>query len=551
MTKKTTEEFITEAKRVHGDFYDYSKVVYKSNKKKVNITCPVHGPFDQNAKSHLKGSGCPKCSVERRKSLPPKKYKPRITQESFLKQAKTIHSDFYDYSKVICKNGHEGVTITCPLHGDFVQKPVNHLKGYGCPYCSGIRITNKSFVEKAKRVHGNRYDYSKVSVKNGHEKVKIICPEHGSFWQSPEKHCSGRGCPSCWQERRKFIKRNTTSEIIDRAINTLGHKYDYSRVRYTSRRNKVEIICPEHGSFWQSPENHISGHEGCPLCSARKVSKQESDIRSFIEDELGITTVTSNRSVISPYELDIYIPDHNLAIEFNGLYWHSTAVKKDRKYHLRKTQMCEEKGIRLIHIYEDEWLYKSERIKDMLTSILRPETVTKYNARQCKVGMVHTSTAKAFLEKNHIQGYASSSIKIGLFYNDDLIAYMGFVKVSDSSYNLNRFCTTGLVRGGFSKLLSYMVDSFNPSLIISYADRRWSQGGVYEKCGFSKTIVSNPSFDYVNHNFRYNRQQFMKKYLPAKFPDTYDPSLTEWENMELQGYYQIWNCGYIKYELSF
>ena len=189
MKRLTTEQFIEKAKTIHGDIYDYSLVEYKNNHTKVKIICPEHGIFEQSPYTHSRGQGCSTCGGKK-----------KLTTEQFIEKAKTIHGDIYDYSLVEYKNNHTKVKIICPIHDIFEQIPTNHLKGKGCSKCKGgIKLTIKKFIEKAKVVHGDKYDYSLVEYKNAKTKVRIICPIHGVFEQIPSSHLNGNGCYKCRQ----------------------------------------------------------------------------------------------------------------------------------------------------------------------------------------------------------------------------------------------------------------------------------------------------------------------------------------------------------------
>ena len=185
--RKTLKEFIRDAREVHGDRYNYSKVDYKNGSAEVCIICPEHGEFYRIANHHLISSGgCPSCS-------------PRIsTALRFIETSKKIHRDKYDYSKVEYKGANDKVCIVCPHHGEFFQRAADHIKGSGCAKCSGrIKSTTKSFVEKAKEIHGDRYNYSKVDYKNSTTPVEIFCKVHGYFSQTPKLHLRGSGCQKC------------------------------------------------------------------------------------------------------------------------------------------------------------------------------------------------------------------------------------------------------------------------------------------------------------------------------------------------------------------
>ena len=209
----------------------------------------------------------------------------RLTTDEFIKKAIGVHSNRYDYSNTSYINTHTKVCIICPDHGEFWQTPANHLLGSKCPKCASIEVHNNQsngkdgFIEKAKIVHGDRYDYSKVEYFNNHTKVCIICPYHGEFWQKPLKHTQGNGCPYCGG-----TKNLTTEEFIEKANIIHGYKYDYSKTEYINTRKKVCIICPEHGEFWQTPHGHIGEQkQGCPYCGGSiKLTTDEFIVRANI-----------------------------------------------------------------------------------------------------------------------------------------------------------------------------------------------------------------------------------------------------------------------------
>lgn len=193
-------------------------------------------------------------------------------KEEFLKKAKEIHGNKYDYSKVEYVNNHTKVCIICPEHGEFWQTPQSHLHNKGCKKCSFRKMgvdktkTTEWFIDKAKKIHGDRYDYSKVEYKGNRYGVKIICPKHGEFIVQAANHLKGRGCKKCAFEKISKIKSKTTEQFIKKAKEVHGNKYDYSKVEYKNCDTPVCIICPKHGEFWQRPSVHLSGCN-CPKCS--------------------------------------------------------------------------------------------------------------------------------------------------------------------------------------------------------------------------------------------------------------------------------------------
>ena len=360
--KWDTDKLIKAFKEVHGDKYDYSKVVYTTYENKVCIIChkkhangKEHGEFWQTPHAHLIGQGCPRCAGRH-----------KYTTGEFIDRAKEIHGDKYDYSKVEYVNNNTKVCIVCPEHGEFWQTPHKHLCGRGCHKCGNIkrdnnkRDTKELFIEKARKVHGGKYDYSKVEYVNTMTKVCIICPKHGEFWQTPIQHISGYGCKECRKEllHDKFVF--TTDEFIKRAKEIHGDKYDYSKVEYDGMHKNVCIICPKHGEFWQKPYSHLT-NKGCPSCGE---SKMEKYIASKLTDE-GIKFVRSKRfkwlKMKGSMHLDFYLPDYNVAIECQGLQhledggWYKE--DKDKRENLIKNidrdkvkqRLCTEHNIKVIY----------------------------------------------------------------------------------------------------------------------------------------------------------------------------------------------------------
>lgn len=278
--------------------------------------------------------------------------------ENFIKKAKKIHGKKYDYSKVEYEKALEKVCIICPKHGEFWQTPNNHLKGKGCPKCVGRNKTTEEFIKEAKVTHGNKYDYSKVDYINSETKVCIICPEHGEFWQNPKKHINGCSCPKCSHQSYKDSKET----FIEKAKKIHGDRYDYSKVEYVNSHTKVCITCPIHGDFWMIPTNHISG-KGCPIC---KESKYERLIREALKKENISFLIKKKFDWLGKQHLDFYLPDYNIAIECQGgqhLYENKSSLffgslKTNIGRDLIKNTLCKENGIKLIYFIDNEIINK-------------------------------------------------------------------------------------------------------------------------------------------------------------------------------------------------
>ena len=238
----------------------------------------------------------------------------RLSLLEFIKKSRKVHGDKYDYSKVEYVNAHTKVCIICPEHGKFEQKASAHLSGYGCPKCGHKTPLIEDFVKKSKRKHGNKYDYSKAVYVDWKTKVCIICPEHGEFWQKLNDHTNGQGCPTCAHEANGERKRLSKEEFIKKAREVHGDKYDYSKVEYVGTFKKVCIICPEHGEFLQKPTYHIQG-QGCPKCN---LSHLERSVMNYLDD-VGITYEYQKRfDWLGLQSLDFYLPDYNVGVECQG-----------------------------------------------------------------------------------------------------------------------------------------------------------------------------------------------------------------------------------------
>lgn len=538
MPKKLTKnEFILRAITLHGDKYDYSKVDYKNSRKKVNIICTTHGDFLITPAHHLKGHGCKHCTY----------YKDKTSTEYFIDKASKVHGNYYDYSKTEYENSSKKVNITCPEHGDFKQAPSSHLSGTGCPVCSrnsSIQARTRStedFIKDANNVHLDTYDYSLTSYVNNTTQVKILCKKHGLFYQTPEIHLKGAGCQKCAIERTSISKQKDTEWFVRKGNKVHNNKYDYSDTDYTSSKELLTISCPIHRSFEQTAEGHLQG-KGCPKCG-RNLSKAEDTIISHIES-LGLEVQQSNRSLISPYELDIIIPEKKIAIEYNGIRWHSEKFGKDKYYHKNKTNLCKDKGYRLIHIWEDDFINDPKKELDFISYCLGTSSQKKVYARQTTIKNISNKEGRAFLDKHHIQGSGTGTFYYGMFLEDELIAVTSFL-VKKDHVELTRHTSDRQIVGGLGKVTKLVSKEFKQD-ILSFCDLSRFDGKSYLTCGYEIDKELLPDYKYVVGNERQHKFVWRKKNIEKKLPDIYSPDLTEKEMMELADIPRIWDCGKLR-----
>jgi hypothetical protein len=241
----------------------------------------------------------------------------KLTTEEFIQRAKQVHGDKYNYSKVEYINSKTDICIICKKHGEFYQKPNNHLNNQKCPNCNGgIKLNIEQFIQKAKEVHENEYDYSKIKYINARTKVCIICKKHGEFYQTPDNHIHFKGCPKC------VGKNRTTEEFIQLSNKIHENEYNYSKTNYINDKIKICIICPEHGEFCQKPSKHLLG-QGCPKC---KMSNGEKYIAKWLQKH--------NIKFISQYKFETCKHIHHLLFDFN-LPKYNTCIEYDGSQHFK------------------------------------------------------------------------------------------------------------------------------------------------------------------------------------------------------------------------
>ena len=283
-------------------------------------------------------------------------------------------------------------------------------------------------------------------------------------------------------------------------------------------KDKIKIRCNKHGGFEQECDSHLQGH-GCPTCGSQ-MSKGENEICELLES-LNIPYHRRDRSLIKPLELDIVIPEHNLAIEFNGLIWHSELYGKDKTYHINKTKLCNDAGFRLVHIWEDDWRDRKDIEIAFLKSVLGKSDTKRVYARKCDVQFVENVDAKIFLEKNHIQSYVPFSKAVGLYHHNELVALTTFTKRNED-YELTRHVTSCNVIGSLGKAVKFFGED-----VYTFCDNARFTGESYIKAGFIKFDKIAPDYNYLVNNTREHKFLWRREAIRRKRPDVYSENLSE------------------------
>lgn len=352
-----------------------------------------------------------------------------------------------------------------------------------------------------------------------------------------------------WEKLVKYYEDTGMEPLFDKEFleeNKVTHKYQNKfRFKCNKCSEETEVLL----SNGYLPSCKCSNYKGYSLI--------EDEIIVFLSNYIPYDDIFLNRRDILPnrLEIDIYIPSYNLAIEINGVYWHSGSMGKYRDYHLYKTQKCEELGISLLHILDYEWLFKKNVIKSIILNRLNLAQ-NKIYARKCIIQPINDiKITKKFLNNNHIQGYTHSSINLGLFYNGELVSLMTFsknrFKKDSDEWEMVRFCNklNHNIIGSASKLFKYFNENYNllELPIISFSDRRFFKGNLYKVLGFDFIKNTSPSYIYWKNNIILNRMSCQKHKL-HKLLEKFDPQLTEYENMLKNGWKRVWDSGNSKWE---
>jgi len=476
----------------------------------------------------------------------------------------------------LCDNEYENVNPNDLSNGSNIKITVK------CDYCDNIKNISVKNYNSVKSKNNDEYYCSKCWNKRLKkimiDKYGVDIPLRNKKIQEKQKNTLYNNYGVYHPSESKLLKGNLKNILIDKygvdnvsKIDTVKIKKikslkKSSLFRLKSKYNEIidfdydtkilKCVCINHNYnisydlFYNRKElNTVI----CTICNPinKNISGLEIQLQDFIKDNY--TNIILNDRHLGK-ELDIYVPDLKLAFEFNGLYWHNE-INKENNYHLNKTELCEEQGIQLIHIYEDDWLYKQDIVKSVILNKLG-KSVNKIYARKTEIREItDNKIVREFLNKNHLQGFIGGKVKLGLYYDNKLTSLMTFGKrrvvmgkkgSEEGEYELLRFCSklnTNVV-GGANKLFKHFVRNFQPKEITTYADMSWSNGNLYEQLGFEYQGKTKPNYYYIIDGIRHYRFNYRKDKL---MKEGYSKEKTEKQIMLDRGIYRIYDSGNLKF----
>lgn len=415
--------------------------------------------------------------------------------------------------------------------GEFRSKHLKLAKkkqesGFLCLECNLRVVSHKALMHHVNKKHGGWKSYIiKHIFKGEHPTCKCGCGEQVKLLRSGK---DDRG--NSTYARSYISGHDTKTRRPGYRSNTLKQKQKMSTSAISRRKRE--------GTYY-----------------VKGASKSEKKLADFVEG-LGFDIIRSDRQTLINRELDIYIPSKKIAIEYNGSRFHSEEFKKDKRVHLKKTEACSELGIRLVHIWEPDYYHTPEIIQGIIKHILGKTERVIYG-RQTTVKEIDNRTAVEFLHKNHLQGSSISKVRLGLFFKNELVSVMTFSSLrratgrvsKEGSYELIRYSSLlgTQVVGGASKLFKQFIKQYNPTYILSYANRDWSDGNLYNQLGMEFKGHTPPGYFYVKSRYRYSRFEFQKHKLVEQGKD---PNKTEYEIMLEDGYARVWDCGNFIFEYN-
>lgn len=496
----------------------------------------------------------------------------RLSNDEAIRRLSSAHPNL-DFSNTSYAGASCRLDFICPKHGEragFYQVVLMS----GCSECSKEKRTSPdgkdpkhsgmlSYIEEKRQKARHKWDemvsknttldFSKCVYTNTYEKVLLRCIEHDTWFMGNIRTiCQGKtpNCPKCISTKLKQSRWKSSQKTDEQKLEIMnrvhGSEYQYALPLPGNTYDLMTIFCKKHGEFKQTYHNHVDQRTRCPVC-AKTSSRAELELRNFVKT-LTNCEVTKDRKQLYPKEIDIYVAEKKLGVEYHGLYHHSG----ENTNHRKKYEMCEEKGIRLIQLFEDEWSNKRPVIEDLIRAALGcRETIYARNTEFCEIS---TEESRVFFNRYHVNGAAGATYKFGLRMKGGmLVAAISFSKPrfnNTESLEILRYATSMNIIGGFEKLFSSAVKILNPESIVTYADLRFGRGTTYIRAGFKQCGITEPDYWWWKKGSdRISRYQVQRHKLKndARFSKFYAEDLTEKQICEAAGYVKVLGVGHKKF----
>lgn len=556
MPKKLTfTEVVERARAVHGDRYEYLRLDESLKPARIVYRCAAHGEVVQNFNNHVKGSGCNACG----RAAAAQAFRSDFAEA--VAKATVVHGERYSYQKLTVEGGASFIHYTCPEHGDYRQSLHTHLKGRGCKLCAdaanGARkaLPDAAWLEQFRVAHGSTYTYLRLFRGAGYTKyVAFLCPQHGEQVQPAVAHAAGRACRACAMAANGVRARKSEDAFLGMMTRN-GSKLVLTPGSFTDMTSPVEVTCGR-GHTRLHGAGHVGNGGGCGLCAVR-VSRPNLELSAYLT-ELGVEHELEYK-LDGRKSVDLFVPEHKLAIDYHGLIWHSTRFIKEPSRHLDRLKLAEAKGWTYLQIFADEWEHNQPAVKARIAHLcgLGPKGV---GARQCAVVEVPTAEAREFLNRHHIQGCPpNTGTSLGLRFKGELLAVALLSSAlsrrgatDGSTSELVRYATAKPVAGGLGKLLKHFRAASPGLSIVTYSDRRMFSGKLYEQLGFRQSHINPPGYSYVTAGLSYQRlhkSNFQKSRIAKRFGLDIT-GRTETELTEQLGYYKVFDCGKVCWVLE-
>lgn len=532
--------------------------------------------WESKIKVRSMGSGCPYCanrlvfkgSNDLNSKIPQLSSQWDYQKNSPLKPDDIVFTSTKKYWW-ICNKGHS-------IHSDIRGRKSKRSEAYdACPVCSGRKAESGStdlkslFPDVAQQCISD-IDTSSVTAYSS-ILLKWVCEKGHQEKEPPKFRVKKRGnhCSQCFKEKleesknlkqekktrdEETRKKSTLFNVSPTIFSQLNDQVSNKSISYNSAK-RVEWMCNK-GHVWVcTVYQRVNSNSGCPTCNERHyTSKAEKEIVNYIKSVYKDRIIENDRSIIYPYELDIYIPDKKIAIEYNGLYWHSDQSGKSTTYHYDKWKRCVENGIQLITIWEDDWKYRENVVKKMISHKLNVSNDSKIYARNTDAVIVSKDDARVFCSENHIQGYAPGSVYYGLVdhVTGALIA-MSVWKKSGTQLRLERYCTSVNVVGGMGKLLKSGIQyaqENNLNKIVTFSDHDVSDGGLYKLLGFTDEKELRPDYKYVIDGVRVHKFNYRLKRFREDPHLKYEDGLTESQLAQLNNLPRVYDTGKTRWVIN-